>query len=109
MVPNVTPTLMVKWKLKYTRKLVISLPIKVFSLKYRLNLTELSELSVYSKRGEKRETILTKNYYYSLDLKRIASMDLGKSHDYFIVFYISVKFMIVLDLEVKLDVECLTT
>ena len=36
-------------------------------------------------------------------------MDLGKSHDYFIVFYISVKFMIVLDLEVKLDVECLTT
>ena len=77
--------------------------------KCRLNLTELSELSVYSKRGEKRETILTNNYYYSLDLKRIASMDLGKSHDYFIVFYISVKFMIVLDLEVKLDVECLTT
>ena len=109
MVPNVTPTLMVKWKLKYTRKLIFSLPIKVFGLKCRLNLTELSELSVYSKRGEKRETILTKNYYHSLDLKRIASMDLGKSHDYFIVFYISVKFMIVLDLEVKLDVECLTT
>ena len=106
MVPNVTPTLMVKWKLKYIRKLVLSLPIKVFGLKCRLNLTELS---VYSKRGEERETILTKNYYYSLDLKRIASMDLGKSHDYFIVFYISVKFMIVLDLEVKLDVECSTT
>ena len=106
MVPNVTSTLMVKWKLRYTRKLVLSLPIKVFGLKCRLNLTELS---VYSKRGEERETILTKNYYYSLDLKRIASMDLGKSHHYFIVFYISVKFMIVLDLEVKLDVECSTT
>ena len=109
MVLNVTPTLMVKWKLKYTRKLILSLPIKVFGLKCRLNLTKLSELSVYSKRGEERETILTKNYYYSMDLKRIASMDLGKSHDYFIEFYINVKFMIVLDLEVKLDVECLTT
>lgn len=36
-------------------------------------------------------------------------MDLGKSHDYFILFYVSVKFTIVLDLEVKLYVECLTT
>ena len=51
MVLNVTPTLMVKWKLKYIRKLVLSLPIKVFGLKCRLNLTELS---VYSKRGEER-------------------------------------------------------
>ena len=35
-------------------------------------------------------------------------MDPGKSHDYFIVFYISVKSMIVLDPKVKVVVECLT-
>ena len=36
-------------------------------------------------------------------------MGLGKSHDYFIVFYINVKSMIVLDPKVKVVVECLTT
>ena len=69
----------------------------------------MNELSIYYKKGEERETNPTENYYYSLDFKRIASIDLGKSHDYFVLFYISVKSMIVLDPEVKVVVECLTT
>ena len=69
----------------------------------------LTELSVYSKKGEERETNPTKNYYYSLDFKRIASMDPSKSHDYLIMFYISVKSMIVFDPEVKVVIEWLTT
>ena len=54
-----------------------------------------------AKKGEERETNPIKNYYYSLDFKRIALLNLGKSHDYFVVFYISVKSMIVLDPKVK--------
>ena len=69
----------------------------------------MNELSIYNKKGEERETNPTKNYYYLLNFKRIASINLGKSHDYFVVFYINVKSMIVLDSEVKVVVECLTT
>ena len=69
----------------------------------------MNELSIYNKKGEERETNVTENYYYSLDFKRIAALDPGKSHDYFVVFYINVKSMIVLDPEVKVVVECLTT
>ena len=69
----------------------------------------LNELSIYNKKGEEREINPVENYYYSLDFKRIASLNPSKSHDYFVVFYISVKSMIVLDPEVKVVVECLTT
>ena len=59
-----------------------------------------------AKNGEQREN--NPVYYYSLDIKRIASIDLGKSHDNFIVYYINVKSFIVLDSEIKVIVECLT-
>ena len=54
---------------------------KVFNFSHhRLNLTELRV-----KNGEERKSNPTENYYYLLDLKKIASMDPGKSYDYFIV------------------------
>ena len=35
-------------------------------------------------------------------------MNPDKSHDYYIVFYINVKSIIVIDLKLKIVVECLT-
>ena len=60
----------------------------VFSFSHRrLN---LNELSVTAKRVKREKTNPTENYYYSLDLKRIATIDPGKSHD-FLLCYILVQ------------------
>ena len=68
------------------------------------------EFTVMSKDGQKEKAILYRmSFDLRCDLKKIATMGLSKFYSYLIMFYVHVKFMIVLNLGIDEAVNVLTT